>query len=131
MEEDRLSLFLRERVELELPEQRPPHFSPSLASETSKQRGAVLLVFSEELAQFLVFPPVLHLVVPAVVIGTVSSGGGETAGLVTVGTQGGGHVEPQACSTVNMQSSRHAEPCHADPRGSRPVGMQTPGHATQ
>ena len=89
MEEDRLSLFLRERVELELPEQRPPHFSPSLSSETSKQRGAVLLVFSEELAQFLVFPPVLHLVVPAVVIGTVSSGGGETAGLVTVGTQGG------------------------------------------
>ena len=75
MEEDRLSLFLRERVELELPEQRPPHFSPSLSSETSKQRGAVLLVFSEELAQFLVFPPVLHLVVPAVVIGTVSSGG--------------------------------------------------------
>ena len=49
MEEDRLSLFLRERVELELPEQRPPHFSPSLSSETSKQRGAVLLVFSEEL----------------------------------------------------------------------------------
>ena len=86
MEEDRLSLFLRERVELELPEQRPPHFSPSLSSETSKQRGAVLLVFSEELAQFLVFPPVLHLVVPAA---ASLQGGGGTARLVTVGTQGG------------------------------------------
>ena len=94
MLEDRLNLVLGTLVELLLGLQRLHHVNPGLASEASKQWGAVLLVLSNVVTEALVLPPVLLLVVPAAVIETVAAaapleGRGGTAWLLAVPAQGG------------------------------------------